>query len=970
MTIAWIALRFFLNQTKSLLLVAGIGLIISSPSWCAVADGGPSIAFFYGIAPPVRLLRAFDRVVVESDNLKETERAELQGATELFAYVSIGEVAPSRSWHATIKKAWVLGENPAWGTQIMDLTHPGWQTFLLEQRLLALWNSGYRAFFLDTLDSYRAAVTTPSDIEAQQVALASLVERIAQRFPGVSLLFNRGFEILPAVAHLCAGVVAESLFRTWDPKERVYGVVAEPDRQWLQHQLEQIASRYRLPITVIDYVAPHQRELARRTARQIAALGFVPWVSTPELDQLGVGRIEIIPRRVLLLFDSEESELPYSEAHRFLATPLEYLGYSVDYLDVRAGWPAYSLAGRYAGIATWFTDNSMPRPAAFRDWLQRQIQQGVKVAIFNSLGFEANPDLLRQLGLEPEKGPLEDPIESVIANDLVGFEAGVVPRAFGLPKWRVIDARAEPRLRLRDRRGRISDPVLIAPWGGMALAPYVIQEGFADQTRWLVDPVRFLRQALDLEQLPAPDITTENGLRLLTAHIDGDGFYNISERRGNPFSAEVIRDEILKRYSLPHTVSIVEGEVGPSGLRPDLSAQLEPIARSIFQLKHVELASHTYSHPFDWLKAEHESQSQRMVKSAAPEGSRKPSPFSAERLGAADNNEPRSPAKYHLPIPGYQYDVSREVVGSVRYINERLAPPNKKVKVFLWSGNALATETALDACRALGIANLNGGDTVITEQNPSLTAVSPSGIPIGEYFQAYAPVQNENLYTHNWTGPFYGYRRVIESFRLTDAPRRLKPMAIYYHFYSGGKHASLKALETVYQWALQQQPFPLWLSEYVDKVQDFREIMIARGLDDGWRIYSRGAARTLRLDPKLGWPDLKRSEGIIGVRELPQGRYVSLDGRPQVTLYLTEQAPKIPYLERSNGSVLYWRTTPEGTAFRLKGHLPVTLQIAGSEAPCRVSDGRGHLLKGRLEDSGWRFGFADKDTGDVSLRCC
>ncbi len=181
----------------------------------------------------------------------------------------------------------------------------------------------------------------------------------------------------------------------------------------------------------------------------------------------------------------------------------------------------------------------------------------------------------------------------------------------------------------------------------------------------------------------------------------------------------------------------------------------------------------------------------------------------------------------------------------------------------------------------MGIANLNGGDTVITEQNPSLTAVSPSGIPIGEYFQAYAPVQNENLYTHNWTGPFYGYRRVIESFRLTDAPRRLKPMGIYYHFYSGGKHASLKALETVYQWALQQQPFPLWLSEYVDKVQDFREIMIARGLDDGWRIYSRGAARTLRLDPKLGWPDLKRSEGIIGVRELPQGRYVSLDGRPK-----------------------------------------------------------------------------------------
>lgn len=922
------------------------------------------------MAPPVHLLRVFDRVVVEPDNLKEKERAELQGATELFAYVSVGEVAPSRPWHTTIKKSWVLGENPAWRTQIMDLTEPGWQTFLLEEHMSALWDSGYRGFFLDTLDSYRAAVTKPADIEAQQTALISLVKKMAQRFPGVSLLVNRGFEILPAVAHLCAGVVAESLFRTWDPKERVYGVVGEPDRQWLQAQLEHIATRYRLPITVIDYVAPHQREHARSTARQIAALGFVPWVATPELDQLGVGNIEIVPRRVLLLFDSEESPLPYSEAHRFLATPLEYLGYSVDYLDVRTGWPTHSLAGRYAGIATWFTDNRMPRPAAFRAWLQKQIQRGVKVAIFNSLGFEPDLGLLRQLGLEPEHGPLEDPVELVIAKDPVGFEASPVPRTFGLPKWRATDSRLQPHLRLRDRRGRTSDPVLMAPWGGMALAPYVIQTGFRDQSRWLVDPVAFLQQSLALERLPAPDITTENGQRLLTVHIDGDGFYNISERPGNPFSAEVIRDEILKRYPLPHTVSVVEGEVGPSGLRPDISAELEAIARSVFRLNHVELASHTYSHPFDWVKAENGSRSERTEKGASPEGSWEPSSFSPPRLGASlASSEDGSGAKYHLAIPGYQYDVSREVFGSVRYINGRLAPPNKKVKVFLWSGNALATEAALDACRALGIANLNGGDTIITEKNPSLTAVSPSGIPVGEHFQPYAPVQNENLYTNNWTGPFYGYRRVVESFRLTDTPRRLKPMAIYYHFYSGSKHASLKALQTVYEWALQQEPFPLWLSEYVGKVQDFREIVIARRLDRGWQIYSSGAARTLRLDPQVGWPDLERSKGIIGFRDLPQGRYVSLDGRPQITLYLTHRTPQIPYLESSNGSALYWRSTPEGTAFRLKGQVPLRLRIAGSKAPCRVSDGLGHSFKGRQEDGTWRFDFAEEDTGDVTLRC-
>jgi hypothetical protein len=97
-----------------------------------------------------------------------------------------------------------------------------------------------------------------------------------------------------------------------------------------------------------------------------------------------------------------------------------------------------------------------------------------------------------------------------------------------------------------------------------------------------------------------PDVTTENGHRLWMAHVDGDGFLNRAELPGTPFASEVIRSQILEKYALPTTVSVIEGEIGPTGLYPHLSPELEAIARAIFKIPTVELASHTYSHPFYW----------------------------------------------------------------------------------------------------------------------------------------------------------------------------------------------------------------------------------------------------------------------------------------------------------------------------------------------------------------------------------
>jgi len=248
----------------------------------------PSMAFFYGPSIPVLALSKFDRVVVEAENVKDLDGLRVAGA-EVFAYVSVGEAEAWRASSRELPQTLFIGANPGWQSRIADLTLPGWRNYLIEQRMAQLWAAGYRGFFLDTLDSYQIAVKDPDEQGVQSKALIEMIRAMHQRFPGIKLLFNRGFSVLPEIGPLAVGLVAESLFQSWNPVSKVYESVSEKDRTWLLAELNNAQLRYGMPITVIDYVPPEKPELARVTAEQIAALGFAPWVATPGLDMIFPG---------------------------------------------------------------------------------------------------------------------------------------------------------------------------------------------------------------------------------------------------------------------------------------------------------------------------------------------------------------------------------------------------------------------------------------------------------------------------------------------------------------------------------------------------------------------------------------------------------------------------------------------------------------------------------------------------------
>ncbi|HEX5278033.1 MAG TPA: endo alpha-1,4 polygalactosaminidase, partial [Fluviicoccus sp.] len=250
------------------------------------AEALPSVALYYGDNPPLAELRAFDVAVVDPDHVPDTARFPHPGST-LFAYVSIGEAHPDRPWFKAIPDGVLAGNNRVWGSRLADPANPAWPDFLLERVFAPLWRQGYRGFFLDTVDSYRLLGGDAADLARREAALAALIRTVHRRWPEARLIMNRGFEILPAVHDAVWMVAAESLYRGWDNRARRFVNVPDSDRQWLAQQLDTARRTYGKPVLVIDYVPAADRRLARETARRLREEGYIPWVSTPELDQLG-----------------------------------------------------------------------------------------------------------------------------------------------------------------------------------------------------------------------------------------------------------------------------------------------------------------------------------------------------------------------------------------------------------------------------------------------------------------------------------------------------------------------------------------------------------------------------------------------------------------------------------------------------------------------------------------------------------
>ncbi len=868
-----------------------------------------SIAFFYGQHAPILQLCSYDTIVI--DPYSDFNPNDCKPNSQPIAYLSVGEVGRGVPYEKDIRPEWVIGKNTAWNNNsVMDQTNSDWHDFFINQLVESWWNKGYRGFFLDTLDSYTLAVHDPKRQQQQLEGLVNLIQHIKQRHPDAKIILNRGFHLLPQLQTQVDAVVIESLYHAWNQQKQRYEKTPRSEQQLLLKQID-VLRHMQLPIIIIDYLPPSQHVQASKLALKLTQQGLIPWITDKHLQEIYIKHVHEIPRKILLLFNNEDKlERLYIPMLHYIAPILEYMGYIPDYfdLDKTALLPTGNLKTKYAGIILWLeTENSKNK--ALLQWVLQQIQHQIPVVYLNGFGMPMNTNTFARLGLSSSiahnsPSPLKI---TTIDSHVVGYETKPLTMPYYFHPLRSLDSRI--LLQVKNKQGQTEDAVAITPWGGYALTPYVIQFLPNHYALWVIDPFKFFSQALRLHPYPIPDISTENGRRLMSVHIDGDGFANRAKWIGGRFAAEELRDQILKKFPVPTSFSVITGELAPNGSNAQLSPQLMSIARSIFALPWIEIASHSFEHPFNWKTT-------------------------SEKHRQTPLNQ-----RYVLEIPHYQFNLKTEIQGSIDFINQYLAPPNKKSNLLFWSGAANPSIQDLKLAKYLNILSINGlSDTNIDDHHPSITGIRPMGITIKNAYQVFAPIEMDFYFINNFNGPLYGFKNVIQTFQRTDKPRRTKPIDIYYHIYAASNPATLQALKKVYQWALSQPVMNIYISDYIKKVLDYNYITIGKS-NGSWMIHSNSDLRELRSSHALGYPDLNHSRNVVGFKENQPDLYVHLGPERLTVLNYQTKKPTEPYLVEANGRVARFfrkpqtqdekkRTNPASLVMQLQGNMPLQFTLA------------------------------------------
>ncbi|MGC9061680.1 endo alpha-1,4 polygalactosaminidase [Calditerrivibrio sp.] len=872
---------------------------------------GCGIAFYYKKEPSKEMVKFYDYIVVDPDNIKQVNK-------KFIAYLSVGEVENYRKYYNKIDKKWILGVNKNWNTEIVDVRNENYQNFLLDI-IDNISKEGFSGIFLDTLDSYQF-LKTKNNIDFEK-SLSSFIKKIRKKYPNLLIIANRGFEFIDEnFKGVIDAVVAEGLFTDYDFTNKKYTKQTKEGTEWLKNRLNQIKS-YGIEVIVIDYAEKNNRESKRVIAKKILESGFIPFVSDINLESFGISKCEYYPRKIITIYNDEASK-DYSKvsATRLLPVPLEYLGYFIEHFNPDKTTLPTDL-DQYAGVVVWPETDLFKYESNFYNWIEKVLDYGLPVLFINFFGFNLTDDRIKKIGLKISENK-DDPqsvLKIVDKSEDVNFEANINP----FYTQYLYETDGEPLLVLENSKKQKHMPIAISRWGGYTLSESTIVS-IPDEL-WIVNPFSLLHKGLRLPVIPAPDVTTENGRRIFFSHLDGDGFKEIAVYDKKRYASEIIRDEIFKKYDLPFTVSIIEAEIAPYGIYPKESPKLEEIARSIFKLDNVEIATHSFSHPFKWRDIEIKENTQA----------------------------------YNLQIKDYSFDLKREIIGSTKYINKNLAPDNKKTKVFLWTGDCNPSEEAVKLTYENGLLNLNGGGSTMTDMEPYLGKNYPIGIKKGELYQIYAPNQNENVYTNLWRSGFYKYKNVIQTFKLTDAPRRIKPMNVYYHFYSGSKISSFKSLKEVYDYAVSQKITAMFASDYILRALDFYETVLGKDLtDDSWIIKTNGNLRTLKIPANFNlYPEINKD--ILGFNMHNDMLYIHLTDQDKFRLKLNNYTPDKPYIKETNGVVVRKKEYNKLTKIFIKGYQPIEV-ILKKMNRCKIESDK-KFIKTITDKDEVSFKFIDKE---------
>jgi uncharacterized protein (TIGR01370 family) len=284
------------GQTRRAFLAAAAGLLCGAAG-NRNASGASSLfdtqkpirwLAYYGMTADESVLASYDIVVLDSGFQGSISRIAETGA-RVCGYVSLGEIRTSDPNLEFLDREALLPENSDWpGTRRVDVRHPSWRPLVLDRQIPLIASQGFTGLMLDTLDTPPyLELFDPARYHGMRQAAVELVHSIRARWPGMTLIMNRGYALLPDVLLKVDAILAESLLTSTNPRT---GGFRWLDYSRVETQLAVLSPaacrRPRLPILSLDYWDPNDLSTIAEIYRRERELGHHPYVATRLLDRI------------------------------------------------------------------------------------------------------------------------------------------------------------------------------------------------------------------------------------------------------------------------------------------------------------------------------------------------------------------------------------------------------------------------------------------------------------------------------------------------------------------------------------------------------------------------------------------------------------------------------------------------------------------------------------------------------------
>lgn len=254
---------------------------------------------YYG-SGKVNALSHYDVVILHSPQMAVEDIAALKAlGVVTIGYITVGEDDEKRvgdgtgpaglaSWYFDRNGDGEPDRNAIWNSWYANANDPNWRADRVKEAKRLVNEEGYDGIFLDTLDTAQLYPETAD-------GMVQLVADLREALPDSPIILNQGFKLFDRLAPMADGLMLESFTATFDFQSQQYMLNYESSldahTRNVNKNLQPVLETHPMPIFVLDYARPDDREAIQTAADRAASFGYQFAAAPIYLDEVYVNDI-------------------------------------------------------------------------------------------------------------------------------------------------------------------------------------------------------------------------------------------------------------------------------------------------------------------------------------------------------------------------------------------------------------------------------------------------------------------------------------------------------------------------------------------------------------------------------------------------------------------------------------------------------------------------------------------------------